>query len=101
MKAMRLIVFLIVSDCFVIVINVWVMLCFCAGNDTSDSDSNAQTTATNVGEKKTVKERKKRKIKDDTEQPIYPCEECTQCFTTQADLKVLTFVFTYNVEFLF
>lgn len=34
------------------------------------------------------KEPKKRKIKDDTEQPIYPCEECTQCFTTISDLKV-------------
>lgn len=31
---------------------------------------------------------KKRKNKDDTEQPIYPCEECTQCFTTLSDLKV-------------
>lgn len=35
------------------------------------------------------KEPKKKKIKDDTEQPIYPCEECTACFTTITDLKVL------------
>lgn len=26
--------------------------------------------------------------KDDTDQPIYPCEECTQCFVTLIDLKV-------------
>lgn len=31
---------------------------------------------------------KKKKLKDDTEQPIYPCEECTQCFITAHDLKV-------------
>lgn len=31
---------------------------------------------------------KKKKAKDDTQQPIYACEECTSCFTTIADLKV-------------
>lgn len=25
---------------------------------------------------------------DDTEQPLYPCPECTQCFTSRQDLKV-------------
>lgn len=37
--------------------------------------------------------KKIRKVKnlDDTEQPIYPCEECTQCFTKVADLKVFIF----------
>lgn len=36
---------------------------------------------------KVKRESKKKKVKDDTEQPIYPCEECTQCFTTMIDLK--------------
>lgn len=31
---------------------------------------------------------KKKKVRDDTEQPIYPCEECTACFTTATDRKV-------------
>lgn len=39
-------------------------------------------------DEKPKKDMKKRKNKDDTEQPIYPCEECTQCFTTLSDLKV-------------
>lgn len=33
---------------------------------------------------------KKKKARDDTEQPIYPCEECTACFTTATDRKVLS-----------
>lgn len=65
------------------------LVLYCAGSDTSDSDSNAAQTANTPQDTKTVKEAKKKKIKDDTEQPIYPCEECTECFTTQADLKVL------------
>lgn len=31
---------------------------------------------------------KKKKYLDETEQPIYPCEDCTQCFTTLVDLRV-------------
>lgn len=27
-------------------------------------------------------------FKDDTNQPIYPCPDCTSCFTTSEDLKV-------------
>ncbi|KAG5883225.1 hypothetical protein JTB14_011417 [Gonioctena quinquepunctata] len=34
-----------------------------------------------------VKEIKNKSTEDETAQPIYPCEECTCCYTTQADLK--------------
>lgn len=58
-------------------------------NDMSDSECGEQGTETVNEEVK--KEGKRTKMKDDTEQPIYPCEECTECFTTQADLKVYSF----------
>lgn len=33
--------------------------------------------------------KKKKKLpKDETEQPVYPCDSCIKCFTTQRDLKV-------------
>lgn len=40
---------------------------------------------------------KQKKLVDDTEVPLYPCEECTKCFTTMADLKVIfMFLFYYG-----
>lgn len=39
--------------------------------------------------KKEIRESKKKVLKDETEQPIYPCEECTLCFITQTDLRVI------------
>lgn len=56
-------------------------------NAGSDSD-NQEAKPVLPQEEKAKKEMKKRETKDDTEQPIYPCEECTQCFTTISDLKV-------------
>ncbi|RZC39788.1 zinc finger protein 2-like [Asbolus verrucosus] len=52
-----------------------------------DPDSCGSDLETKVNLQTIKKDTKKRKIKDDTEQPIYPCEECTQCFTTMVDLK--------------
>lgn len=68
----------------------------------SDSDSNGQT-GTLAEDAKVEKDSKRKKVKDDTEQPIYPCEDCTECFTTQADLKVsifhyLFFTFLYAIK---
>lgn len=54
------------------------------GDDTSDEETQDETNDT----EKNKKPGRKRKPKDDTEQPIYPCEDCTQCFTTLTDLKV-------------
>lgn len=42
--------------------------------------------------KKEIKESKKKVLRDETEQPIYPCEECTLCFTTQMDLRVILII---------
>lgn len=39
-------------------------------------------------ESKSIKDIKKKITKDETEQPIYPCEECILCFTTNSDLRV-------------
>lgn len=49
----------------------------------------------NVDEQK-KKDIKKKKIRDDTEQPLYPCEECTQCFTTLSDLKVCLLLYLFS-----
>lgn len=52
--------------------------------------------------KETENKLKKKKSRDDTEQPIYPCEECTACFTTATDRKVLLFVlFIFHWRFVF
>lgn len=53
------------------------------GSDSDGSDNlNEETRLTN---NQTLIKRKK--VKDDTKQKLYPCEECTQCFTTAMDLK--------------
>jgi uncharacterized Zn-finger protein len=52
-----------------------------------DPDSCGSDLDHKTNDQKMKREAKKRKVKDDTEQPIYPCEECTQCFTTMVDLK--------------
>lgn len=56
---------------------------------TFTSDNNPVLVATDIAIQESQKETRKKKVKDDTEQTIYACEECTQCFTTQTDLKVL------------
>ncbi|GLV37810.1 Parkin Interacting Substrate [Carabus blaptoides fortunei] len=38
------------------------------------------------------------KCDDDTEQPLYPCSECTRCFTTYHDLKVHKQTHTKSVQ---
>lgn len=43
--------------------------------------------------------KKKKVLKDETEQPVYPCDNCIKCFTIQRDLKVKMFsktIFFYN-----
>lgn len=57
-------------------------------DDDSDDLTNDMTNSLLPDDDQLKKPGRKRKPKDDTEQPIYPCEDCTQCFTTQADLKV-------------
>lgn len=52
-------------------------------SDINDEDSDESEIKV---EKKQVK--KKNRLKDETEQPVYPCDNCIQCFTTQRDLKV-------------
>lgn len=59
-------------------------------------DSGGSDTEMTNGENKI--KTKKKKLKDDTEQPIYPCEECTQCFITAHDLKVFTDKNTFYQE---
>lgn len=55
-------------------------------SDDSQERSNEYFENETQMEKKQVK--KKKRPKDETEQPVYPCDNCVQCFTTQRDLKV-------------
>lgn len=48
-------------------------------NQNDDINTNSEETKTKA----------KRKDTDETEQQIFPCEDCTQCFTALADLKVM------------
>lgn len=54
------------------------------------SNNISETVEENVEEQKKTDPKKRKLKKDDTEQPLYPCEECTLCFTTVCDLKVST-----------
>ncbi|KAK9704109.1 Zinc-finger associated domain (zf-AD) [Popillia japonica] len=53
-----------------------------------ESDSEIGDTNVDVQSDNTQTSMNRRKIRDDTKQKIYPCEECTQCFTTATDLKL-------------
>lgn len=57
-------------------------------NSESENDNTLLDETLLDNEERPKRDIKKKKLKDDTEQPIYPCEECTACFTTIADLKV-------------
>lgn len=52
-----------------------------------DSEAN---NFNSTNQKSPIKPENKILIKDETLQPLFPCEvkECTACFTTQLDLKV-------------
>lgn len=58
---------------------------FFSDADSSDDADNGMISEEIEDNKRQIK---KRKLVDDTDQPIYPCEDCTQCFTTLVDLKV-------------
>ncbi|KAJ8921028.1 hypothetical protein NQ315_015824 [Exocentrus adspersus] len=67
-----------------------------ADSDTGQ-DHNNEPVETNLDLKPEIdlkpesKEVKKKPRRDETEQPIYPCEQCTFCFTTQTDLRIVWF----------
>lgn len=66
---------------------------FVLGFNDGDSDDSQERSNDDYFESETKLDqkqvKKKKRPKDETEQPVYPCDNCIQCFTTQRDLKVV------------